>query len=73
MSTVAEIEEAIKKLPPEKIRQVGDWFDAYREQLWDEQIEADAKGGKLDKLWKKAKTDITAGRVKPLDEVLDDE
>jgi hypothetical protein len=73
MSTVAEIEEAIKKLPPEKIWQVGSWFDEYREQLWDKQMDADIAAGKLDKLWEKAKADITAGRVKPLDEVLNDE
>jgi hypothetical protein len=66
MSTVAEIEEAIKKLPPEKIWQVGDWFDEYREQLWDRQIEADAKAGKLDKLMEEAKQDYLAGRCKPL-------
>jgi hypothetical protein len=66
MSTVAEIENAIKKLPPEKIWQVGDWFDEFREELWDGQIDADAKAGKLDKLMEEAKQDYLAGRCKPL-------
>ena len=65
MSTVAEVENAIKKLPPEKIRQVGDWFDEYREQLFDAQIEADAKAGKLDKMIAKAKADFRAGKARP--------
>ena len=66
MSTVAEIENAIKKLTPEEIRKVGDWLDAFREQLWDQQIEADAQAGKLDKLMEEAKQDYLAGRCKPL-------
>ena len=65
MSTVAEIEDAIKKLPPEKVWQVGDWFDEFREQLFDAQIEADAKAGKLDKMIAKAKADYRAGKARP--------
>jgi hypothetical protein len=65
MSTVAEIEEAIKKLPPEKIWQVGNWFDEYRERLFDEQIDADAKAGRLDKMIAKAKADYRAGKARP--------
>jgi hypothetical protein len=73
MSTVAEIESAIKKLKPQEIRVVGHLVDELREDLWDKQIDADAKSGRLDPLWEKAKSDIAAGRVKPLDEVLNDE
>jgi hypothetical protein len=65
MSTVAEIEEAIKQLPPEKIWQVGNWFDEYRERLFDEQIEADAKAGRLDQMIAKAKADYRAGKARP--------
>lgn len=66
MSTVAEIENAIKKLTPEEIRAVADWLDEFREQLWDRQIEADAKAGKLDKLMEETKQDYLAARCKPL-------
>lgn len=65
MSTVAEIESAIKKLKPQQIRAVGDWLDELREELWDKQIEADAKAGKLDKMIAKAKTDYRAGKATP--------
>jgi hypothetical protein len=66
MSTVAEIETAIQKLKPQEIREVGHLVDELREDLWDRQIEADAKAGKLDKLMEEAKQDYLAGRCKPL-------
>jgi len=62
MSTVQEIEEAIVKLKPREIRAVAEWLDELREEMWDRQIEADAKSGKLDKRIKKAKADYRAGK-----------
>lgn len=72
MGTVAEIEDAIQQLPSEKAWEVARWLQEYLDARWDKQIEADAKSGALDKLWAKAQADIAAGRVKPLDEVIDD-
>jgi hypothetical protein len=72
MSTVAEIESAIKNLKPQEIREVGQLLDELREELWDQQIDADAKAGRLDKLAEKALEDYRAGRTKPLDEILDE-
>ena len=66
MSTVQEIETAIQKLKPREIHEVADWLQELREELWDRQIEADAKAGKLDKLMEEAKQDYLAGRCKPL-------
>ena len=70
MSTVAEIKSAIKKLNPKQLRSVGNLVDEMREDMWDKQIDADAKAGKLDKLAEKALADYRAGRCKPLDEIL---
>ena len=70
MSTVAEIKSAIKKLNPKQLRRVGDLVDELREDLWDQQIDADAKAGRFDKLAEKALADYHAGRCKPLDEIL---
>ena len=74
MSTVREIVEAEKKLDE---RQKGELLEKLTEidfdDAWDRQIEADAKAGRLDHLWKEAMEDINAGRIKPLDEVLGDE
>jgi len=73
MSTVAEILEAVKHLPQDK---KGEFLDGLREidfeDVWDRQIEADAKAGRLDSLWREALKDIEAGRTKPLDEVIND-
>jgi hypothetical protein len=66
MSTVQEIEMAIARLKPQEIHAVADWLQEYREGLWDKQIEADARAGKLDKLMEEAKQDYQAGRCKPL-------
>ena len=66
MSTVQEIESAIQKLEPKKIYEVGDWLDELRGELWDKQIDADAKAGRLDKLMEEAKQDYLTGRCKPL-------
>ena len=71
MSTVKEIESAITQLEPKDVHAVADWLQEYREELWDRQIEADAKAGRLDKLADEAVEDYRAGRVKPLDEVID--
>ena len=66
MSTVKEIESAITQLEPKDVHAVAAWLQAYREELWDKQIEVDAKAGRLDKLMEEAKQDYLAGRCKPL-------
>ncbi|MBA3960289.1 MAG: hypothetical protein H0X40_00090 [Chthoniobacterales bacterium] len=73
MSAVTEIIGAVKQLVEsakgavlEKLAEV-DFEDA-----WDRRIEADAKTGRLESLWREALEDIKAGPVKPLDEVLGD-
>ena len=65
MSTVAEIESAIKSLKPREIREVGQLLDELREELWDQQIDADAKAGRLDKMIAKAKAGYRAGKATP--------
>lgn len=66
MSTVAEIEKAIQKLTPQEVTAVAEWLQEFRGEMWDQQIAADAKAGKLDKLMEEAKQDYRAGRCKPL-------
>ena len=64
--SVQEIESAIAKLSPEQLAALGEWFDEYRADEWDRQIEADAKAGRLDSLIAEARADIAAGRTRPL-------
>ena len=71
MASLTEIESAIYQLPSSEIRKLADRLQAYLEDQWDEQIAADAAPGKLDDLIAQAESDIEAGHVKPLDEIID--
>jgi hypothetical protein len=71
MSTVAEIENALQALPLAEARKVAGWLQQYLDEKWDRQIDADIAAGKLDQLAEKAVGDYRAGRVKPLDEIID--
>jgi hypothetical protein len=70
MSTVDQIEAAISSLPPHDFARIRDWLQARDNQLWDKQIEEDAGAGRLDHLVREIEGDISQGRVKPLDEVI---
>jgi hypothetical protein len=72
MSTVTEIQQAITRLSTAEQRQLARWFEEALEDAWDAQIQEDIKAGRLNDLIAQAETDIAAGRVKPLDEVLGD-
>jgi len=70
MTTLPEIEAAIKQLPEGDVRQLSAWLQEYLDEMWDREIEADLLLGKLDKLIARVETDIAANRVRDLDEVL---
>lgn len=70
MNSLPEIEAAIMQLSKDELHTLSDWLQAYLDDAWDRQIEADAKTGRLDKLLQRADADIAANLVKPLDEVL---
>jgi hypothetical protein len=70
MTTLLEIEAAIKQLPQGDIRHLSAWLQEYLDEMWDRQIEADLVSGKLDKIIDKAEADIATHRVRCLDEVL---
>ena len=63
MSTVQEIETAISNLQPRDVHAVADWLQSFRDELWDKQIAANAKTGKLNPLIRKAKADYRAGKA----------
>jgi hypothetical protein len=71
MSTVTEIETALQTLPIEDARKVADWLQRYLDEKWGPQIDEDIAAGRLDKLADKALQEYHAGRVKPLDEIVD--
>ncbi len=71
MSTVVEIESALRALPMQDARAVAHWLQEYLDQKWDQQMDADIAAGRLDKLAEQALDRYHAGHVKPLDEVID--
>jgi hypothetical protein len=64
MSELEEIEQRIRKLPPEELARFRAWFIEFDHLLWDRQIEADSKAGKLDKLAAEALADYKAGKAR---------
>ncbi|MGJ5627887.1 hypothetical protein [Nostoc sp. CALU 1950] len=69
MNSLPEIEAAILQLSEDEMRDLSNWLQEYLNDAWDKQIEADAKSGRLDQLIQRAKVDIEANRVKPLEVV----
>jgi hypothetical protein len=69
MTTLPEIESAIQQLPESDVRQLSEWIQAYVDEMWDRQIESDLASGKLDHLIACAEADISANRVKNLNEI----
>jgi hypothetical protein len=60
MTTLLEIEAAIKQLPESDVRQLAAWLQTYLDETWDRQIEEDLTSGKLDNLIAQVEADIAA-------------
>ncbi len=50
MSTIQEIEEAVRKLAPSELEAFRAWFADFDATSWDNQFDRDAAAGKLDAL-----------------------
>ena len=66
MSELEELERRIRNLAPEELAKFRAWFIEFDHLLWDRQIEADAKSGKLDALANEARADYKAGKAKKI-------
>lgn len=66
MTTIAEIQEAVRTLPESELQAFSSWFDQFEEERWNRQIERDQKSGPLRDLMEKARADFAAGRCRPL-------
>ena len=62
--TVEELEKLIAQLPQDQLRKFRAWYEKFDSDAWDEQIEKDAAGGKLDALAEAAIAEHRAGRSK---------
>jgi hypothetical protein len=66
VSTVQEIKEAVRQLPPEDLAAFRAWFAEFDAELWDRQFEEDVAAGRLDQLAEEALRDVREGRCTPL-------
>jgi hypothetical protein len=66
MSEIEQLEQRIKSLSPQDLARFRTWFLAFDARVWDAQIEADAKSGKLDGLINEALADYKAGKARDL-------
>ena len=62
MSRVEHIEGQVKGLSVDELRAFRDWFRRFDAEVWDDQIEADAKNGRLLSLAERALQDHESGR-----------
>jgi len=62
MATLAEIEDAIRRLPPDELDMLRIWFAEFDAAAWDRQIEDDVASGRLDALGNEALEDLRNGR-----------
>jgi hypothetical protein len=66
MTKLEKIEQDITTLSAADFKKLTEWLAEYQADLWDRQIEEDAKVGRLDKLAEEALADHRAGRTRPL-------
>ena len=65
-TNVKKIEDAVRALPPDELAAFRTWFHEFDGDVWDRQIERDAKSGKLDTLAAAALKAHREGRTSPL-------
>ena len=66
MSTIHEIEQAIRGLEPQDLAALRNWFAAFGAERWDRQMEEDAAAGRLDRFAEEALRDLADGRCTDL-------
>ncbi len=59
--SVQEIEAAVAELSPDELAHFAQWFEQYRADAWDQQIESDVAAGRLDALARQADDDFEGG------------
>ena len=62
MSRVEQLEQQIAELDASELKALRAWFERYDAEVWDRQIESDAKSGKLGRLAERALRDHPSGR-----------
>lgn len=66
MSELEQLEQRIRNLSPDELAKFREWFIEFDHLMWDRQIEADSKAGKLDGLVAEALADFKAGKAREI-------
>ncbi len=66
MSNLEELEHRIQNLPTNELAKFREWFIEFDHLLWDKQLEADSKAGKLHGLVSEALVDYKAGKAREI-------
>jgi hypothetical protein len=66
MSELEQLEQQVLNLPPQDLAQFRKWFLELDARIWDQQIEADLKGGKLDARIAEARAEFKVGKAREL-------
>jgi len=66
MSELDQLEQRIQKLSPDELAKFRAWFIEFDHLIWDRQIEADSKAGKLDGLIAEAQADYKTGNAREI-------
>ena len=64
--SLQELEHAVRTLPAADFQHFSTWFDEWRSERWDRQIEQDSLAGKLDGLADAALAEFRAGQFTKL-------
>ncbi len=73
MTQIQEIEQAIAKLPREEFFELLRHLRERHAREWDQQIEEDARSGKLREVYQRLEAENQGQPGMPLDDFLDDE
>lgn len=64
MSTIDQIEHAVRELSRDELSEFRAWFLAFDAAAWDYQLEQDIAEGRLDALAEEALADLREGRTR---------
>ncbi len=63
---IEELEREVSQLPAEEFWKFSEWFEEFKADQWDKQIEEDILAGRLDVLAKHVDEEFLAGHATPL-------
>jgi hypothetical protein len=66
MTKLETLEHEIATLTSSELAELRAWFQAFDAEVWDRQLEADARAGKLDSLAEAARRAFEAGQCTEL-------